>query len=183
MTDANSWMTKTRWMCEFLLELYSLHPCEYLVHWREFIQLGKQSLGIWMSGVFFLLLVVVCVRVLFVCLFFVLVPRRVWSSMDKENAFVPGILAFCSINNRIILFIAIIKERKTFVMNTININGYKSLSWLPCTVQPASQTAEFPKQWSCFSQAFQNRVQTPQKVISVANNLKSNTLLGLRFSL
>lgn len=135
MTDANSWMTKTRWMCEFLLELYSLHPCEYLVHWREFIQLGKQSLGIWMSGVCFLLVVVVCVRVLFVFCFLS------WSQEEYEVQWTKRmhlslVLAFCSINNRIILFIAIIKERKTFVMNTININGYKSLSWLPCTVQP-----------------------------------------------
>lgn len=58
--------------------------------------------------------------------FFVSVPRRGLGSMDKENAFSPGILVFRFINNLIILFIAIIKEKKTFVMNTININSYKS---------------------------------------------------------
>lgn len=67
---------------------------------------------------------------------FVSVPGRGLGSMDKENAFSPGILVFRFINNLIILFIAIIKEGKTFVMKTINIKSYKSPNWLPCTVKP-----------------------------------------------
>lgn len=91
-----------------------------------------RNLDVW----FFVVVVFFCFFVFCFVLLFVWVPRRVLGSVDKEKAFVPGILVFCSINNPIILFIAIIKEGKTFVMNTININGYKSLNWLPCTVKP-----------------------------------------------